>query len=249
MRSGDSDNEGPIDTRAIMIGSAGIRQPARIEDVWDRAWQFAQADERISADVMRAQRLDFGQVTASDFLRECAWAIFGARRRYEVLQKRWPGIERGFCYWNVRRIVEQSDSVRAEVLGVLNSPRRVDAVLEIAKWLNERTWPTIHAELLSLVRVDQQGNSVATDDLLDWLDRLPWIGRTLAAYIAKDLGIGSIKDDLWMLRLAGRLGYPANTAGVWRMAFDIQVLSEQKINVIDTVLWNWAKNQKWLAQT
>jgi hypothetical protein len=232
-----------------MIAGGDVPRSTCIREVWNKAWRFAENDERVSADVYRAQRLNPSQVTASDFLRQCAWAIFGARRRYEVLEKRWSAIERAFYYWNVRKVVEQSDSVRAQVLGVLNSPRKVDAVLEIAKWLTERTWPTIRAEFLSLVRVDQQGNPVATDDLLEWFDQLPWVGQTLAAYIAKDLGIGSIKDDLWMRRLAGWLGYSANTAGVWRMALDIQVLSEQKINVIDTVLWNWAKNQKRLAQT
>lgn len=232
-----------------MITGRDISRPACIEDVWDRAWRFAEANERVSADVLRTQRLNPSEVTVSDFLRQCAWAIFGARRRYEVLEKRWPAIERAFCYWNVRKVVEQSDLVRIEVLRVLNSPRKVDAVLEIAEWLAERTWPAVHAEFLSLAGIDQQGNLVATNDLLEWFDQLPWIGHTLAAYIAKDLGIGSIKDDLWMRRLAGWLGYSPDTAGVWKMALDIQVLSEQKINVIDTVLWNWAKNQKWLVHT
>lgn len=232
-----------------MIGGADIPTPACIEDVWDRAWRFADADERTSTDVLRAQRLNPSQVTASDFLRQCAWAIFGARRRYEVLEKRWPDLERAFCYWDIRKVVQQDTSVRPQVLRILNSPRRVAGVLEIAKWLDEKTWPAVRAEFLGRAGVDQQGNPSVTDDLLKWLDKLPWVGRTLAAYIAKDLGIGSIKDDLWMRRLASWLGYRADTAGVWRMASDIQTLSNQKINVIDTVLWNWAKDQKWLANS
>lgn len=65
----------------------------------------------------------------------------------------------------------------------------------------------------------------------------------MRAYIAKDLGVSSIKDDVWMRRLAGWLGYSPNTAGIWKMAFDIQAFSKEKINVIDTVLWNWARTQ------
>jgi len=232
-----------------MIAGADIPTPACIEDVWGRAWRFAQADERVSKDVKRAQRLTPSQVSPSDFLCECAWAVLGARRHYEVLEKRWPAIEKAFCHWDVRKVVKQSASVRTKALQALNSPRKVDGVLKIARWLDEKTWPVVRAEFLSRVTADHQDTPAVTDDLLKWLDRLPWIGQTLAAYIAKNLGIGSIKDDVWMCRLADRLGYSPDAAGVWKMALDIQVFSKQRINVIDTVLWNWARNQKWLAQT
>ena len=232
-----------------MTGGVDVPLPACIEDVWERAWRLAEADERISADVQRAQRLDPSQVTSSDFLRECAWAVLGARRHYEVLAKRWPAIEKAFCSWDVRKVVEQNDSVRASALLALNSPRKVDGVLKIARWMEERTWPVIRAEFLGLVGVDEHGNTSITDELLKWLDRLPWIGSTLSAYIAKNLGIGSIKDDVWMCRLADRLGYTPDAAGVWTMALDIQAFSNQRINVIDTVLWNWARDQTWLVQT
>lgn len=229
-----------------MIGGADIPQPACIEDVWDRAWRFAEANEPVFADVQRAERLDSSQVTASDFLREYAWAVLGARRRYEVLARRWPAIEEAFCYWDVGRVVEESASVRAVALRALNSPRKVDGVLEVARWLDKGSWTTIRAEFLRLVTTDLQGNALVTGDLLKWLDQLPWVGRTLAAYIAKNLGVGGIKDDVWMLRLAGWLDYSANTAGVCRMASDMQIHSGQKINIIDTVLWNWARHQTWL---
>ena len=156
-------------------------------------------------------------------------------------------MERAFFCWDVGQVVAQSDSVKTQVLQVLNSPKKVDGVLKIAKWLNRQGWPAIHANFLGLAKVDGQGNPLVTDDLLKWLDQLPWVGRTLAAYIAKDLGVGSIKDDVWMRRLAGWLDYSPDTTGVWKMALDIQVISNERINVIDTVLWNWARTQQWLA--
>ena len=107
----------------------------------------------------------------------------------------------------------------------------------------------MRAKFLNLVNLDDHGNPVLTNELLEWLDRLPWVGRSLAAYIAKDLGVSSIKDDVWMRRLAGWLGYSPDTTGVWKMALDIQALTNEKINVIDTALWNWARTQQWLAQS
>ena len=35
--------------------------------------------------------------------------------------------------------------------------------------------------------MDRQWNYIVTDELLKWLDQLPWIGPILAAYIAKNL--------------------------------------------------------------
>ncbi len=232
-----------------MITGEDMPKPTSLEDVWQTAWWFAEADDRISADVRTARGLNPSQVTDSDFLRQCAWAIFGARRPYEVLKTRWPAIEKTFFYWDVGKVVAQSDSVKSQTLRVLNSPKKVDGVLKIAQWLNRQGWPAVRVKLLGLAKVDEQGNSLVTDGLLRWFDQLPWVGRTLAAYIAKDLGISSIKDDVWMRRLAGWLGYSPDATGVWKMALDIQVLSNEKINVIDTVLWNWARTQPWLAES
>ena len=232
-----------------MIGGGNSPKTTNIKEVWQAAWRFTETDERVSADLRIAQRLNPSQVTDSDFLRQCAWAIFGARRPYEVLKIRWAAIEKAFFYWDVSQIVAQSDSAKAQVLRILNSPRKVDGVLNIAKWLNSQGWPIVHTKFLSLLHVDEHSNYIVTNDLLKWLDQLPWIGRTLAAYIAKDLGVSSIKDDVWMRRLAGWLGYIPDTSGVWEMALDMQVLSNEKINVIDTVLWNWARTQQWLAKS
>jgi hypothetical protein len=232
-----------------MIAGENPPQPTSIEDVWQTAWRFAEADDRVIADLRIPRRLNPSQVTDSNFLRQCSWAIFGARRPYEVLKSRWPAMEKAFFYWDVSQVVEKSDLVKAQVLRILNSPRKVDGVLNIAKWLNRQGWPVVRAKLLDLINVYEHGNPVITNDLLKWLDQLPWIGRTLAAYIAKDLGVSSIKDDVRMRRLAGWLGYSGDATGVWKMALDMQVLSNEKINVIDTVLWNWVRTQQWLAQS
>lgn len=229
-----------------MICGKACTKVTNLEDAWEKALKFVKSDKRVSVDVQTARALNPSQMTDTDFLRQCAWAILGARRRYEVLEKRWPDIERVFFKWNISTIVEQAESVKTQALQVLNSPRKVDGVIEIARWLKKREWPAVHAELLSFVAQDKRGNPVVTDELLKWLDQLPGVGRTLASYVVKDLGIGSIKDDIWMRRLAEWLGYSPDSVGVRQMALDIQVLSNEKINVIDTVLWNWTRTQEWL---
>lgn len=224
-------------------------KPKTIEEVWTAALEFAQNDERVWADVERARALDPAQTSESDFLRECTWAIFGARFPYKALARRWPALEEAFCNWRVADIVAQRETVRADALKILNHKGKIDAVLEIAQWLNAQEWCAVHKQILGLCERDRRGDLVVTDDLIKWLDKRPYVGPTLAAYIAKDVGIGSVKDDKWMCRLAGHLGYIRNTTGVWRMARDVQVFADEKLNVIDTVLWNWAMKQEWLKES
>jgi hypothetical protein len=230
-----------------MLDKNNITPPKTLEDIWERAWEFAKADQRITVDVEKARLTDPFRVTNSDFLRQCAWAIFGARRKYEVLEKRWPSIQEAFYHWDVPKVVINASLIKTQVIRILNTPRKVEGVLEIARWLDFRGWPAVHADLLNFIRIDEHGFLGVTDGLLEWLDQLPWIGRTLAAYIAKDLGFDSIKDDEWMRRLALWLGYSPNEIGVRQMALDMQTLNGERINVIDTVLWNWARTQEWLT--
>ncbi len=223
--------------------------PRTIEAVWAVAWQCAQNDERVWADVERARGLDPAQTSECDFMRECAWAIFGAAFDSETLAKLWPVLEEAFCNWCVADIVAQREIVRARALEVFNHEKKVDAVLEIAQWLYAQKWSDVRDTLLSLCERDRRGDLVVTDRLIRWLDERRYVGPTLAAYIAKDVGIGSVKDDRVMRRLAKYLGYSPDEAGVRRMARDVQSFVNEKLNVIDTVLWNWAMEQEWLKDS
>jgi len=66
------------------------RLPRDLKAIWDLAYQHAMQDTRITEDIARARTLDVKQVTGQDFLRECAWAIFGAGFRYTTLEEKWP---------------------------------------------------------------------------------------------------------------------------------------------------------------
>lgn len=228
------------------------REPKNMKEVWTSAWQHAQRDKRIWDDVERARALDPEQASESDFLRECAWAIFGAGFSYVALAQLWPSLQEALVHFNVDDIMAQEKKVRADALRVLNHSRKVDAVLWIANWLHERDWSQVLNEMLSLCKKDMCGNLVVTKPLLDWLDELPWVGQTLAKYICKDIGIGAVKDDRVMRRLARFLGYTPDPDGVWKMALGVQTMVRkeysvcEKLNVIDTVLWNWARLQPWL---
>ena len=181
-------------------------------------------------------------------MRECAWAIYGAGFRFTTLEKNWPALDKAYLRWDYKRIVEQSSAVEQNALQVIAHTGKVKAILAIAKLLNDQGWPEVQAEIFGRITWDARDNPEVSQELLSYLDGLPWVGQVLASYIAKNIGVASIKPDIWMLRLAKWLEYSENEAGVWDMARDFQVETGENIQAIDTVLWNWAKEQPELTE-
>jgi len=211
-----------------------------LEEIWRLAYSHAMQDERITADVQRARTLEFKDITGPDFIRECAWAIYGAAFSYRTLARHWDALQEAYLHWDVHEIGAHYATVRETALRRINNSRKVNAILSIASDLEKRGWAEVKATLQSLLSYDQRGNPIATSALIDYLDRLPNVGPVLADFIIKNIGIDAIKADLFTRRLAKHLGYRCDKPGVDAMGSDFQAICGERINVIDTVAWNWA---------
>jgi hypothetical protein len=105
-------------------------------------------------------------------------------------------------------------------------------------------WPNIQKRVLQGLRVEGK-NILPGDELIQWLDTLPMVGCTVALYIAKNLGFDVAKDDMWLRRIAKNFGY-VNASGeadchcVQKFIADISRLVDERISVVETVLWNAA---------
>jgi hypothetical protein len=221
--------------------------PKNLDQIWDLAYVHATQSQRITGDVQRIKTLDVKQVTGTDFMGQCAWAIYGAGFKFDVLAPKWPELQAIYLHWDVQQIVEQAETVKEAALKIIGHQGKVEAILTIAGKLSQG-WPDIRSTLLDLLSWDANGIPVETQPFIKYLDALPWVGEVLASYIAKNIGVDSIKPDLWMLRLAKWLEYKPGKSGVWDMARDFQSLNDERINVIDTVCWNWAKDQDCLKE-
>lgn len=211
-----------------------------LDKIWTLAYSHAMQNETILADVQRARTLDFQDITDQDFIKQCAWAIYGAAFSYRTLAKHWDALQDAYLHWDVHKITAQPTTVRETALRSINNGRKANAILTIASCLEKRGWDEVKGTLQDLFLYDQQGNPIESAALIDWLDRLPNVGPVLATYIAKNIGVSAIKPDIWMIRLSKHLGYSPDKSGVDAMALDFQLICGEKINVIDTVLWNWA---------
>ena len=222
--------------------------PKDVKAIWDLASKHANQDQRITEDITRSRTLDVKLVTRQDVLRECAWAIFGAGFRYTTLKNKWCALKVAFLEFDAQKIVARSKTVEQQALKVIANHRKVEAVITIAGRLNSQDWLSVRSTLLSLITWDTQNNPCVSRALLDYFDHYPQVGRILASYIAKNIGVASIKPDIWIVHLAKWLGHAPNEGGVWDMARAFQVETGENIQTIDTILWNWAKEQQELTQ-
>jgi hypothetical protein len=75
-----------------------------------------------------------------------------------------------------------------------------------------------------------------TDDKIDYLETLPWIGPTTKYHLARNIGIDTVKPDRHMLRLAEKFGYSGNPL---EMCKTIQKDCGAKLGTIDVIMWRY----------
>ena len=119
----------------------------------------------------------------------------------------------------------------------------MDAVVNIPKRVKRERWPSVQTRFVEACQ-STDGHAA----LVQYLDDYPFIGPVVASYVAKNMGVPAIKADLWMLRLASHLGYPASDDRVRDMGLAFVRSTGEPLNVVDTVLWNWARSQPALAK-
>lgn len=214
--------------------------------IWQMAVKRASLDDIIRREIAAIRLLDVQSITAQSLLHELAWAIYGAGFNVNVLRQKFPALEEAFSNWDPEQIVQRGEAPVQEALKVIGHTGKANAVKTIALYLHSSGWDDVRGEIFRHIEWDDKGEPIFTQGLLDFLDKLPWIGQTLARFVVKNIGIGSIKDDVMIKRLALHLGYSDDFAGVMKMAKAFQAISGESLSVIDTVLWAWVREQSWL---
>lgn len=214
--------------------------------IWQEAAEWASLDDIIREEIAANRSLDVRSITAQSLLHQLAWAIYGAGFNVDVLRQKFPALEEAFSNWDPEQIVQRGEAPVQEALKVIGHTGKANAVKTIALYLHSRGWDDVRGEIFRHIEWDEKGEPIFTQGLLDFLDKLPWIGQTLARFVVKNIGIGTIKDDLMMKRLALHLGYSDDFAGVMKMAKAFQAISGESLSVIDTVLWAFVREQDWL---
>lgn len=75
-----------------------------------------------------------------------------------------------------------------------------------------------------------------SDDKIDFLESLPWIGKITKYHLARNIGIDCVKPDRHLKRIAERFGFQDPL----EMCKEIQKITNERLGVIDVILWRYA---------
>lgn len=184
-----------------------------------------------AAEIDWQDRLDFGDVTEQDFLREAAWVILSAGMKETVVRTKFPAVSRAFVHWtSARAIVRRSAQCRQSALSVFAHEGKTEAILFLATVVSRTGFDTV------CTRIKEEG--------VDYLRSFPYLGPATALHLAKNLGLNVVKPDRHLVRISKRTGYSSPDA----MCRHIAEIVGDKEAVIDVVLWRYATlTQSYLA--
>jgi len=74
-----------------------------------------------------------------------------------------------------------------------------------------------------------------SDDPVEYLETLPWIGPITKYHLARNIGIDTVKPDRHLVRLAKRFNFSSPLV----MCQEIQKETHDKLGVIDVILWRY----------
>jgi len=137
------------------------------------------------------------------FWREYAWVVLNSGMKNQVAAGIWE---------RVRPVVESGGSA-AEVFGHKAKAAAIDAVFAN--------------------REDRLREYLASQDKVEYLRGLPWIGRITCWHLAKNFGIDVAKPDRHLVRIAG-------DEGVAEMCRRLASISGDRIATVDLVIWRAA---------
>jgi hypothetical protein len=176
-------------------------------------------------DIDWAQGLEYVRPNEHYTVLQVAWVIMNSGFKYSVAMKLWPKMLDATGGFDPLVMVRARDQVRLDMLKVLNYPKKVDAILEVARIIQ-------HGGLQEIL-----------EDAKDppKLTRLPFIGKVTCWHLAKILGIDCVKPDVHLKRAATAAGFSTPL----ELCQAIQgVAKSESLTLIDTVLWRYGEQMK-----
>jgi hypothetical protein len=197
------------------------RVAAGYQKAYSRVWTAGYEDDIVWA-------LDLADVEpdAHYVFSETAWVIVNSGFRYAVARKLWPAMRQAFRRFDPAAVMRDQNDVRAKALSVLNYPRKIDAILHIAK----------------LIALSDDGLEHIIRDAQEppRLCRLPFIGPVTCWHLAKVLGVDCVKPDVHLMRAAEAAGYKTPLA----LCEAIRETEDHRLTVVDSVLWRYGEQRQ-----
>jgi hypothetical protein len=167
--------------------------------------------------------VSLASLTESSFLREAAWVVLNAGFREAVLRSRFPAITSAFLNWSsAKEISTHRVECRRKALMSFRHKRKIDAILKISDTVYLQGFQRIRQRL--------------SDEPLDFIRTLPYIGPVTSYHLAKNLGLPVAKPDRHLVRIAKACGYES----VQALCADVGHIIGDTVAVVDLVFWRYA---------
>jgi hypothetical protein len=172
-------------------------------------------------------RISPHEISETDLLRECAWAILSCGMAEYVVRGVFERVSGAFFEWSSAHAIA-NDGARCvrRARKAFDNPRKLHAIVAVADSVAERGF-------------DECVRSLHHDPI-EYLGSFSYLGPASARHAAKNLGFVFAKPDRHLLNLAGLLGY--STPDV--LCTEIAELTGESVRVVDIVLWRYCAMQK-----
>ncbi|MBT3236875.1 MAG: hypothetical protein HN353_13050 [Bdellovibrionales bacterium] len=168
--------------------------------------------------------LSVDDISESQFLKEAAWVVLSSGFRESVVRKKFKYISLCFCNWeSAKEITENCEQCFDCAMESFSNKRKMNAIVKIAKDIHFSGFEYFWSKVLL--------------DPIAELKKLPYVGDITSFHLAKNLGFNVAKADRHLARIADSFGFE-NDANSF--CLEVSKVSNDKVNVIDLVLWRFA---------
>jgi hypothetical protein len=173
------------------------------------------------------ERISLDNLTESKFLKESAWVILSSGMKEFVIRKIFSKISEVFFNWeSSEKICYNQCDCLTSALNHFNNPRKIKAIIEIAKEIN---YVGFYSFLKSL---KMEGVS--------YIKKFPFMGPATSYHLAKNIGFNVVKPDRHLVRVAKATGYK----NPHEMCSELSNIVGDDIRIIDLVIWRYATLKK-----
>ena len=171
--------------------------------------------------------LDFERTTETDFLREAAWVVLSSGFRESVVRQYFQRISKAFLDWHsAEQINACRELCQNQAISVFGNRRKIEAITEIVKRVADDGIDHVK------MRIRSCG--------VEYLQELPHIGPVTSYHLAKNLGLGVVKPDRHLVRVAHITGHGSPMEICSKVAGTVG----DSLAVIDLVFWRYATLDK-----
>lgn len=194
-------------------------------------------------------------LTLNDHVKALIYAQLSSNRPWEGIASNFDNIDRIFCNFDLallkQRLDKNSETLIDEIKAIKCGNRQISKQIESLKD-NISVLETINANEKGGINTYYANTSPAqlTEELSKGRYKLKFMGVPLVCEYLKNIGVDTVKPDVHICRILGRLGYSVNSpdkAGIYE---SIAICNSISINLnipvcqLDSILWQYCAKGK-----